>query len=539
MDPTTLVTFLFNAPPEARIVELLGSWDNFAQPYQMHHDRRRGKGFWSGCFRFNNIIFDGDTSFWSSKPRSGGLKQGGMYWYYYRLDYDVETYDDSREWTANCPLLPGQFVNVMDVPVEIVEPPSRRRSAGFCEIEGTLASWSSRAAPVQQQTMEPSDKFAMLEPPPVSEVHGKYISDLALNGRLERRAPSPVRSIVSPLETSSGEKEQQASPPEDRPSRSARAGEHDSRPCLRRKSNFEARSCSPSSIIDAYHAEPCDGVNGLESLQSPINNLSPPARSPYDGFNFDCAPNCSVRDDALSAVHETEEFDSSSEVDYHSALVHNTYTNSSRPGTHHSDKPWQRPRSNSRPTTSYSNQQSQQPHIYLEPETYCLNHPNLDPSVERQAEGTSFTRGDSYPASDKGDSAASDIWSPTFSAATVSSSGGGLNTPFRLSDGYSHGSTAYRSGAQALEHVVEKLQSLDAGSAHRATPQDYQSEPSFKSYALPHSASDIAHSPIKSPSPKTSISHYAPQSMITQETTSRSMADDIFSELGYLGASIA
>ena len=62
MDPETLVTFLFKAPPHIRTIELLGSWDNFTRPYQMHHDRRRGTGAWTGCFRFDNIVFDGHTT---------------------------------------------------------------------------------------------------------------------------------------------------------------------------------------------------------------------------------------------------------------------------------------------------------------------------------------------------------------------------------------------------------------------------------------------------------------------------------------------
>ena len=114
MDPTTLVTFLFKAPPEVRTVELLGSWDNFTQPYRMHHDRRRGTGFYSGCFKFHNIIFDGDGARWT-RPRTGGLKQGRVYWYYYRTNDMDETYDDSREWTSTCPLLPGQRLNVIYV----------------------------------------------------------------------------------------------------------------------------------------------------------------------------------------------------------------------------------------------------------------------------------------------------------------------------------------------------------------------------------------------------------------------------------------
>ena len=176
MDPTALVTFLFRAPIYARTVELLGSWDNFSQPYRMHHDRKRGKTFWSGCFRFQNIIFDGDKDNWS-RARNGGLKQGGTYWYYYRLNDDLELYDESRESTAACPLLPGQKMNVIEVPMEVEERP-RSRSASV-DLTGTLTRLSST------HTLDPGDKFAPLDPPPISKVHKYCRSDLALSGRLE------------------------------------------------------------------------------------------------------------------------------------------------------------------------------------------------------------------------------------------------------------------------------------------------------------------------------------------------------------------
>ena len=176
MDPTALVTFLFRAPIHARTVELLGSWDNFSQPYRMHHDRKRGKTFWSGCFRFQNIIFDGDKDSWS-RARNGGLKQGGTYWYYYRLNDDLELYDESREATAACPLLPGQKMNVIEVPIEVEERP-RSRSASL-DLTATLSRLSST------HTLDPGDKFAPLDPPPISKVHKYCRSDLALSGRLE------------------------------------------------------------------------------------------------------------------------------------------------------------------------------------------------------------------------------------------------------------------------------------------------------------------------------------------------------------------
>lgn len=190
MDPETLVTFAFRAPHDVRTVELLGSWDNFSHPYSMYHDRRRGQGFYTGCFQFNNIIFDGSEIDYT-RPRSGGLKQGGTYWYYFRLDDGMEAYDDRRDCTADCPLMPGQVVNVIHVPTEVTEPLVRERSASV-DLVGTLAQQSSF------QTMNPKAKYQALDPPPVSKVHDRCVSDFAVNGRLERPPPTPREESYSP-----------------------------------------------------------------------------------------------------------------------------------------------------------------------------------------------------------------------------------------------------------------------------------------------------------------------------------------------------
>ena len=55
----------------------------------MERDRRKGRGFWSGCHTFNDIICDGDDEGIHEK-RAGGLKMGGTYWYFYRVDDDEE-----------------------------------------------------------------------------------------------------------------------------------------------------------------------------------------------------------------------------------------------------------------------------------------------------------------------------------------------------------------------------------------------------------------------------------------------------------------
>jgi hypothetical protein len=195
MDPETLVSFAFRAPKDVRTVELLGSWDNFQRPYAMYHDRRRGQGFFTGCFQFEDIVFDGSEVNWT-KPRTGGLKQGGTYWYYFRLDDGVEAYDDLRECTAACPLMPGQVVNIIHVPREVSESPTIKRSASV-NLVGTLSQMSSL------HTTNPQARYQVPQPPPVSKVHERCISDFALNGRLEGQPPTPKEDSPSP--PSSGE----------------------------------------------------------------------------------------------------------------------------------------------------------------------------------------------------------------------------------------------------------------------------------------------------------------------------------------------
>lgn len=102
----------------ARTVELLGSWDNFNKAYPMKLDTRRGGDQWTGCYTFDDITLDGEGAI-SSEVRSGGLKMGGTYWYYYSLDGGlVETHNEAEPHTTSCPLLPGQCVNVLEVPYE-------------------------------------------------------------------------------------------------------------------------------------------------------------------------------------------------------------------------------------------------------------------------------------------------------------------------------------------------------------------------------------------------------------------------------------
>ncbi|CAK7197452.1 hypothetical protein SEUCBS139899_000099 [Sporothrix eucalyptigena] len=126
--------------------------------YAMERDSRRDRGQWRGCHTFQNIICDGNHTPARQVPRSGGLKMGQTYYYYYEVDGSLETHDPSIESTTTCPYLPGQRVNTLWVPIE--QPPSssyRQRSASINALRRC-----------DFQTMEPADRFLTPRPPPAT-----------------------------------------------------------------------------------------------------------------------------------------------------------------------------------------------------------------------------------------------------------------------------------------------------------------------------------------------------------------------------------
>ena len=139
------------APPTTRSMSLLGSWDYFSIEYPMKRDNRIGHDHWSGCHTFANIICDGSAPA-DGKPRTGGLKMGGTYWYYYKLDDDIEFHNSVEPSTTQCPMLPGQLVNVLNMPIALSGNRSRNDS---------VSSTSS-----QKRTLNPSDKFMNPRPVP-------------------------------------------------------------------------------------------------------------------------------------------------------------------------------------------------------------------------------------------------------------------------------------------------------------------------------------------------------------------------------------
>jgi hypothetical protein len=143
----------------------MGSWDNFKTAYRMHRDSRIGPEHWSGCHRFSDIICDGKTL--SDGSRDGALKMGGTYWYYYKLDDEIEFHNSVEPSTTQCPLLPGQLVNELNVPMVLSGNRARNDS---------VSSTSS-----ERCTMNPSDKF--INPRPVPK---PQLSRLKTSPTLER-----------------------------------------------------------------------------------------------------------------------------------------------------------------------------------------------------------------------------------------------------------------------------------------------------------------------------------------------------------------
>jgi len=490
MDPTALVTFLFPAPsPSVRQVELLGSWDNFSKPYRMSQDRRRGTGFWTGCFKFENIIFDGDGPRWMTRPRSGGLKQGGVYWYYYRIDGDAETYHAGLPHTADCPLMPSQVLNVIEVPIEIVAPVSRCRSASADAAGMSATTWAGSSPTMTAHTLDPEDKFAALDPPPVCRVHGRCISDLALGGRLESKPVSPSRSILS-----------RAS------SRHARREVEDQQPCKRLRSSAYSSDysgssrCSSSYARSVIIAEACaEEGNAVDQSSAkavtapstrPAPAVQPPEVNHFQDFDFGFAKAnglISQHHDVSSKTDDNldEEFSSEVKQDPNPPDAHVEFL-----------QPWH---------------------------TRMLDSTNHDDLPEDTPS----------PATDQ-DQAALDLCSPTFSAATVSSHDG-LNTPFRLSLGCSPAWASNDDGSDnALEGVAEKLQSFEIDSPDPRPPL-------LAGYILPAEplspTIESRFGKISSSPNDHSLREPASPDFLTASTGS--MADDIFAELGYLGGSIA
>ncbi|KAI9050120.1 hypothetical protein LZ554_006261 [Drepanopeziza brunnea f. sp. 'monogermtubi'] len=180
---TALITFMTQIPPHSRSVNLIGSWDNFSKRYPMERDTKRSSSQWRGCYAFADIICDGDADGDASNgesraKRTGGLKMGATYYYYYELDDGTEYHDELIPSTTACPYLPGQPVNLLFVPIEVQ--PLRCRSASM----SSMASGDIK-------TMNPADKFMTPRAPPPPPVPRLNTSSAVLTKRRSARSLSP------------------------------------------------------------------------------------------------------------------------------------------------------------------------------------------------------------------------------------------------------------------------------------------------------------------------------------------------------------
>ncbi|KAI9749388.1 MAG: hypothetical protein M4579_006890 [Chaenotheca gracillima] len=209
---TTLVTFIVHTPPSVNSVTLLGSWDNFTTQYSMESDIC--KGMWRGCHRFKNIICDGELDP-TKETRDGGLKMGGKYWYYYQLDGDVEYCNQREPCTTSCPLLPGQPVNILDVPMEMGSHPSYT----YEDSPTTVVSPTSI-----QWTMDPADKFQTPRPaftPPQTHLDSPSISNIS-HPSTPTASLRTKSGIVSPLSLASSKSRSSRPSPSASPSKDSK-----------------------------------------------------------------------------------------------------------------------------------------------------------------------------------------------------------------------------------------------------------------------------------------------------------------------------
>ncbi|KAK0748751.1 hypothetical protein B0T21DRAFT_357190 [Apiosordaria backusii] len=145
----------------------------------MERDSRRNQGQWRGCYNFEDIICDGDAG--NAPKRSGGLKMGQTYYYYYEVNGSSEVHDPSLPSTTACPYLPGQPVNTLWIPVE---QSLRKRSGSLNSLRST-----------DFKTMDPAAKYAKLKPAaPIIDTAAPRRLDTAPQ-RMQQQHKRSARSI--------------------------------------------------------------------------------------------------------------------------------------------------------------------------------------------------------------------------------------------------------------------------------------------------------------------------------------------------------
>ena len=494
------MTFLFKAPPSVRTVELLGSWDNFTHTYSMYHDRRRGAGSFTGCFKFRDIIFDGEQVNWC-RPRSGGLKQGGTYWYYFRIDDEVEAYDDLRDCTSQCPLMPGQTVNVIHVPKEVVHSPVRGRSVSVDDLAGTLSQLDAL------HTLNPDKKYCALSPPPLSKVHARCVSDLALNGRLENQAAT-IRPSVASRSPPRGRTHRRRSRP-DTPGSFRRQGSS-------RSPAYTTHSLPTRSVVDSAPAS---------------RNVQATSRSMYPD---ESRPQTRHADDAPGTLNHGFQFGFSS-PDPESSRPHSLVPESiGGPRSVRDVQYLPQPLARSQPQDHRGDEDARHRRLY------SLHNADFKTRMSPSGNPVGSRRNSTSPTPPNGelrratDPQALTLSSPTYSVTTVSTNDG-LNTPFFPSNTYPNAATSHVDD-KSVEDVTARLRHIEQNELNRPYP------PNRASFCQP-STYQPSGLPEFSLFPKVLQAHQ--QYSLPFFAAGRgpgeeggSIAEAIFSELGYLGGAI-
>lgn len=507
MDPETLVTFLFKAPPGIRTVELLGSWDNFTHTYSMYHDRRRGPGFFTGCFKFQDIIFDGIEVNWS-RPRSGGLKQGGTYWYYFRLDDEIEAYDDLRDCTSECPLMPGQTVNVIQVPQEVTRSPTRGRSASV-DLAGTLTYRNNL------HTMNPAEKYSVLTPPPMSKVHARCVSDLALNGRLENQAASirpPVASQSPPKGRTGPRRSRPDTPTSLRRQGSSRSPAMDSARSLPTRSTAKTALPTPPEEEQSRPRSTCS-----EESRPKTRHANTGSGTLDHGFSFGFTPNSKVSRPSSPLAESIGGPRSVQDVQFICE-----------------------------PVAASPTQRQEGGHEHRHRRLYSLHNADLETRVSPAGAPIGSHHNSTSHTPPNGEANAKDeephaltLQSPTHSIATIASSSG-LTTPLNFFPTHTNPNFATSHiNENSVEDVTARLRHIEQ-----------QEATSLKDRAYPPNRSSFCQPATYQPSgvPALSLFPKVPQRQQyslpllaagqAQGGEGGSVAEAIFSELGYLGGAI-
>ncbi|TKX19625.1 hypothetical protein C1H76_8197 [Elsinoe australis] len=552
MDSFTLYTFNLKAPAHARTVELYGSWDNFSQPWRLHRDTLRGRSFWTGCHKFENIVFDGIKPDWN-KPRNGALKQGGRYWYFYRLDDADEYCDPANPTTTDCPLLPGQLLNVLDVPIEIVEKLPRGRSA------------SVDIAFIHQpvMTLDPEARYKKIKRQPP-----KLMRHYASSDGLESNPSSTPASPSIPKQSSN---------------ESFKSSAAERKPVARRAKSFVSHRASNQMLHDCPSPSPLGRSTGVATT-TPLSRSAGPFSS--QGFDSDVlrpfAPTARVEDPVRPQTRPGS--DSASSISTQSFYTVNSkpsfFTEKALPSL-----PNLPPGLN--PTTQDQglgiSMQQQVPSVEQKPAPILRSKPSRNfarpfyaHAVQaNQVEGSttspvlpppaddsmdfSFTgMAVAYP-SPRSETTSFGMASPTFTADTVSTPG--FTTPHRLSAQFqfdlhsehldlSLGDQIYSEHAiDDVERRLSRLQTGDDGELNTlfVSPQPGRSLSQTPSPFLKHpdaALSDVTLKKLPTPKPNAYIGDEnippspSPIGSPKADMSSPSLANKIFGELGFLGRAI-